>query len=330
MAKFKILGRTILPGETINLEAEVAKLYDSTDLTMPVKIIRGEKDGPIVFLSAAIHGDEINGVEIIREVLKIIEKKKIKGTIIAVPIVNVFGFNNKSRYLPDRRDLNRSFPGSAGGSLASRMAKIFMSEIISKCTHGIDFHTGAIHRTNFPQIRADLSCKETRKFAKSFRAPIIVDSQTRDGSLRENARKKGVLTLVFEGGEALRFEDEVISAGTKGCISALRAIGVLPKLKVNPNRTKPIIARGSYWIRSPKGGTFRLKVKNGQMVKKNQVIGEVTDPLGTDVALIRVYNSGYVLGLNKLPLVTQGEALVHIATTREGAYKKDRLLDFVD
>lgn len=330
MAKLKILGRTISPGETVSLEAEVAKLYDSTDLTMPVRIIRGEKPGPIIFLSAALHGDEINGVEIIREVLKFVEKKNIKGTIIAVPIVNVFGFNNKSRYLPDRRDLNRSFPGSANGSLASRMAQTFMKEIISKCTHGIDFHTGAIHRSNFPQIRADLSCKETRRFAKSFKPPILVDSQTRDGSLREIAAKKGVLTLVFEGGEALRFEDDVISAGVKGCISALRAIGVLPKLKTNPKRAKPIITLGSYWIRSPKGGTFKLKVKSGQMVKKNQVIGEVTDPLGSDVELIRVYNSGYIIGINKLPLVTQGEALVHVATTTEGNYKKDRLLDFVD
>lgn len=330
MKRLKILGRTILPGETVSLNAEVAKLYDSTDLTMPVRVIRGEKDGPTIFLSAAIHGDEINGVDIIREVLKIVDKKKIRGTIIACPIVNVFGFNNKSRYLPDRRDLNRSFPGSKNGSLASRMAQIFMTEIVSKCTHGIDFHTGAIHRSNFPQIRADLSCRDTRAFAKSFKAPIIVDSQTRDGSLRETARKKGVLTLVFEGGEALRFEHDVISAGTKGCISALRAIGVLPKLKSTPAKNKSVLALGSYWIRSPRGGTFKLRIKNGQHVKKNQIIGEVTDPLGNDVEEIRVHNSGYILGVNKLPLVTQGEALVHVATTKDSGYKKDRLLDFVD
>tara|TARA_Y100000590_G_scaffold291057_1_gene327688 strand:+ start:8649 stop:9641 length:993 start_codon:yes stop_codon:yes gene_type:complete len=327
--KLKIGGVEVKPGEKKTINLEVAKIYDSTELTMPVRVIRGTKDGPIVFLSAAIHGDELNGVEIIREVLKYLESKKIKGTIIAVPIVNVFGFNNKSRYLPDRRDLNRSFPGSTHGSLASRMAKIFLKEVVSKCTHGIDFHTGAIHRSNFPQIRADLSCSKTRKFAKSFNAPMTLDSKTRDGSLREAARKKGVLTLVYEGGQALRFEDSVIKMGKKGCLAALREIGVLLPLKrkVIPSTVK---AYGSYWIRSPKGGTFKLEVSLGQAVKKNQVIGVINDPLGEEVEEILVHNNGYIIGVNELPLVTQGEALVHVATVKGSTSKKDRLMDFVD
>lgn len=327
--KLKIGGVEIKPGEKKTINLEVAKIYDSTELTMPIRVIRGMKDGPIVFLSAALHGDELNGVEIIREVLKAIENKTIKGTIIAVPIVNVFGFNNKSRYLPDRRDLNRSFPGSTGGSLASRVAKIFLKEVVSKCTHGIDFHTGAIHRSNLPQIRADLGCPKTKKFAKSFNAPMTLDSKTRDGSLREAARKKGVLTLVYEGGQALRFEDNVIKMGKKGCLSALREIGILLPLKrKSPSITKT--AFGSYWIRSHRGGTFKLNVTLGQSVKKNQVIGVINDPLGEEAEEILVYNNGYIIGVNELPLVTQGEALVHVATVRGITSKKDRLMDFVD
>lgn len=294
----------------------MGKLYDATDLKMPVQIIRGTTEGPTVFLSAAIHGDEINGIEIIREVLVALEKIKIHGTVIAVPIVNVFGFNNRSRYLPDRRDLNRSFPGSSHGSLASRMAHTFMKDIVSKCTHGIDFHTGSNHRTNFPQIRADLNDDTTFDFAKSFEAPIIINSKIRDGSLREAARKKKVRILLFEGGQALRFEDSVVRIGRRGCLRALRHIGIIPKrLKNTPKES--IVAYGSYWVRSPMGGTMRVRVKSGCYVKSGDLIGEVVDPLGTQKVPVYAEEGGYVIGVNKLPLVTLGEAIVHIATVEE-------------
>ena len=198
-------GQTIKPGERKKIFLRIAALYDYTDISIPIEVIRGKVDGPILFISAAIHGDEINGVEIVKRVLKRVSIDKLKGTLIAIPIVNVFGFNNLSRYLPDRRDLNRSFPGQKNGSLASRLASIFMKEIVHKCTHGIDLHTGAVHRTNLPQIRACLDDAATKTLAKSFGVPVVIDSTLRDGSLREAARRKGIPMLLFEGGEALRF-----------------------------------------------------------------------------------------------------------------------------
>jgi uncharacterized protein len=195
MSILTIGGEEIPLGVRKQLALTVAKLYDFTDMKMPVEVVRGEQDGPILFVSAAIHGDEINGVDIVRRLLKHRLLKSIKGTLIAIPIVNVFGFNDKSRYLPDRRDLNRSFPGAEQGSLASQIAYIFRTEIVSQCTHGIDLHTGAIHRRNLPQIRADLSYTPNLLLAGAFGAPVILDASPRDGSLREMVDEKKIPTL---------------------------------------------------------------------------------------------------------------------------------------
>jgi uncharacterized protein len=307
-----------LPGDNKKIFLQVGKIYDSTDLNMPVHVIRGFEDGPVVFLSAAVHGDEINGVEIIKEVMKEIAKVDIKGTVIAVPIVNVFGFNNQSRYLPDRRDLNRSFPGSAKGSLASRMAHLFVKEIVSKCTHGIDFHTGAVHRSIFPQIRVNSKNEKALAFAKSFGAPMVVYSNVRDGSLRETGKNNGVITMVFEAGEALRFSEENIKIGKQGCLNALSNIGIYPKkpLRIKHTLSKStILIKDTFWVRSHKGGTLRLKTKLGKFVNQGDKLGEITGPFGQEVETIFAPQSGYIIGLNHLPLVTVGTAIAHIGTS---------------
>jgi predicted deacylase len=210
----------VVSAKTIQLEA--AALYDYTKMTIPVEVIRGKLPGPILFISAAIHGDEINGIEVVRRILKKKIFKNLKGTLILIPIVNVYGFNHKSRYLPDRRDLNRSFPGKKEGSLASHLAYIFLKEVVSKCTHGIDLHTGSNHRTNLPHIRASLDDTETKELAQAFGVPVIVNSKLRDGSLREAARKKNVKMLLFEGGQSFRFEEQVVNTALKGCLSVMR------------------------------------------------------------------------------------------------------------
>lgn len=297
---------------------------------MPVHVIRGFESGPTVFLSAAVHGDEVNGVEIIKDVMNVLSKVDIKGTVIAVPIVNVFGFNNQSRYLPDRRDLNRSFPGSPKGSLASRMAHLFLKEIVSKCTHGIDFHTGALHRSIFPQIRVNTKNVKALEFARSFGAPMILDSSTRDGSLRETGRKNGVVTMVYEAGQALRFEDEYIKIGKNGCLNALYNLGIYPnrppKIELSLAQ-KPILIKDSFWIRSPMGGTLRLKVKLGKLVKVGDKIGEISGPFGQKIETILAPQEGYVIGLNHLPLVTVGTAIAHIGTYQ--ATKKSKKTDYL-
>lgn len=320
--ELKIGKQSIYPGEHKTVHLKVGKLYDSTDLNLTIQVMRGLKDGPTIFLSAAIHGDELNGIEIIREVMSQLSKTKINGTVIAVPIVNVFGFNNASRYLPDRRDLNRSFPGNIKGSLASRIAHLFMKEVVSKCTHGIDFHTGAIHRSNYPQIRANLAHKKTLEFARFFNAPITINSKVRDGSLREAARKKGVNTLLFEGGQALRFEEKVIKIGVRGCLRAMRHIGIIPQKKIQVPGRPGIISESSGWVRSPVGGTMRIEVKEGSFVKIGDILGRVSDPFERKITKVIADCDGYVIGINKLPLVTAGEAVIHIASTDESTSAK--------
>ena len=254
--------------------------------------------------------------------------KNIKGTLILVPIVNVFGFNYKSRYLPDRRDLNRSFPGSRRGSLASRLAYVFMKEIVNKSTHGIDLHTGAIHRTNLPQIRACLDHHETKELAKAFGVPVVIDSSLRDKSLREAARKKNVAMLLFEGGQALRFEESVINSALKGCISVMHNIGMIEKALVGKKHLNPsdiYIAKASYWTRAPQSGAFVAKKKIGEKIRVCDVLAIISDPFGKNEMKVLAEEDGILIGSALLPLVNQGDAMFHIAIFNDSSKVKSAL-----
>ena len=313
-APFIINGQRIAAGtrQTVNLPA--GRLSTQTEVTLPVHIIHGRQNGPKLFISAAIHGDELNGVEIIRRVLKLSALKRMKGTLIVVPIVNVFGIVNHSRYLPDRRDLNRSFPGSKTGSLATRLAYLFMEEIVSKSTHGIDLHTGAIHRSNLPQIRANIDDEETEKLARDFGVPVIISSNIRDGSLREAASHYGVPMLLYEAGEALRFDEVSIRAGVKGVVNVMRTLGMLTQPKrISKTTIEPVIARSSTWVRSPESGIFRALIPLGGRIKRGQLLGVVADPLGVSENEILAPFGGIVIGRTNIPLVNEGDALFHVA-----------------
>lgn len=309
-----INGITFSAGSNTTVELPVGRLYTHAPMSMPVHVIKGKKSGPRLFISAAIHGDEINGVEIIRRLLKLPALKRLRGTIIAVPIVNVHGLINHSRYLPDRRDLNRSFPGSEKGSIAARLAHLLMSEIVSQSTHGIDLHTGAIHRSNLPQIRANLDDEETDRLARAFNVPVIISSNLRDGSLREAAATHGIPMLLYEAGEALRFDEVSIRAGVKGIINVMRALEMLP-----PSRSKstkiiePMVARSSSWVRAPDSGILRAMVPLGSRVKKDTLLGMVADPFGEEETAVTSAYNGIVIGRSNLPLVNEGDALFHIA-----------------
>lgn len=309
-----INGTTIFPGTRITLDLPAGRLYTHVPMSMPVHVIRGKKTGPRLFISAAIHGDEINGVEIIRRLLRLPALKRLRGTIIAVPIVNIHGLINHSRYLPDRRDLNRSFPGSEKGSIAARLAYLFMHEIVCQSTHGIDLHTGAIHRDNLPQIRANLDDEETDKLARAFNVPVIISSNLRDGSLREAAASHGIPMLLYEAGEALRFDEVSIRAGVKGITNVMRTLGMLPpSTRKSTNYIEPMVARSSTWVRAPDSGILRAMVPLGSRVKKETLLGVVSDPFGgSETQIISNYN-GIVIGRTNLPLVNEGDALFHIA-----------------
>lgn len=319
-----INGQEVRPGEIKDITLSLARLYDYTELSMPIRVFCGKHAGPIMFVSAAIHGDEINGVEIIRRLINQPQMRQIAGTLIAVPIVNVFGFNNKSRYLPDRRDLNRSFPGNAHGSLASQIAHVFMKEIVTKCAYGIDLHSGAIGRENYPHIRALISDSSIRKLAKSFGTDVVLNSNLRDGSLRQAATEKNVKLLVFEGGEALRFTESAVKTGVQGVLSVMHHIGMLPAKE--PRRHEQFVAKSSHWQRSPQSGIFIALKKLGQEVHKGEVLGGVSDPFGENTSEIIANYDGVIVGKTTLPLVKRGEALYNVAIADDRrASRQDQL-----
>ncbi|MBE9171355.1 succinylglutamate desuccinylase/aspartoacylase family protein [Pleurocapsales cyanobacterium LEGE 06147] len=308
----EIAKEVIAPGQLRRFEIPVGRLPTQTLLSLPVTVVNGIEAGPRLWLSAAIHGDELNGVEIIRQVLTKIQPDQLHGTLIAVPIVNVFGFIDQSRYLPDRRDLNRSFPGSETGSLASRLAYLFMREIVNHSTHGIDLHTAAIHRLNLPQIRANLEDKETNRCAKAFGAPIVMHATMRDGSLRQAATKQGIPVLLYEAGEALRFDRQAIRIGAEGILRVMECLD-MHQFPFLPPPTPSVEVRESKWIRAGRGGIFHLEVNLGEKVSKKQQLGFITDAFGENSLSVRAIYNGIVIGCTQNPLVNQGDAIVHLA-----------------
>jgi predicted deacylase len=330
MSELIIDGNSIALGERKKISLQIAKLYDFTEVSIPLEVIRGKKDGPTLFVSGCIHGDEINSVEIIKRLINHKSIKDINGTLIAIPVVNVFGFNDKSRYLPDRRDLNRCFPGSQTGSLASRIAYKFMNEIVSKCDYGIDLHTGAVHRSNLPQIRACLDDKITKDLANMFNVPVLIDADIRDGSLRQSARDLNIPMLVFEGGEALRFDNKIATSALQGILSLMSKVGVINNNYQPIKKRETFISKSSYWIRAPHSGTISLKKKLGSFVKKDQVIGIISDPFGKHQFKVAAESEGILIGLVRLPLVNNGDAVAHIATFKDAQKVEEKIDNYND
>ncbi len=310
---FRIGGDSVAPGKRKTIHLPLGHLYTHNPITMPVHVIHGRRDGPRLFVSAAVHGDELNGIEIIRRLLARRNLQRLRGTLIAVPIVNVLGVVNMSRYLPDRRDLNRNFPGSERGSLAARVANVFMKEVVSQADYGIDLHTAAIHRSNLPQIRANLDDDKTRELAEAFGAPVIIKTELREGSLREVASQSGIRTLLYEAGEALRFDEVSIRAGERGVTNVMRSLGMLPPARARKRRHEPVVARASQWVRAPASGIARMKVGLGSHVKKDQVLGRIADPFGDAATQVTAPCSGVIIGRSEVPLAYEGEAVFHIA-----------------
>ncbi len=311
MRDFQLRDNIVKPGERAQLEIPVARLPTQTSLSLPVMVLHGTEPGPCLWLSAAVHGDEVNGVEIIRRVLERVDPAGLRGTLIAVPIVNVYGFLTQSRYLPDRRDLNRSFPGSARGSLAARLAHLFMTDIVRRCTHGIDLHTGGQYRNNLPHVRAQLTDSETRRCAEAFGAPVMVHARMRDGSLREAATRRKIASLLYEGGEACRFDKNSIRAGQEGVLRVMVALGMVRPMRLR--RPPPCVeVQRLTWVRARTSGIFRREVELGEHVKKRARLGVITDAFGELNAGVYAPVDGVVIGVAEAAIVHQGDALVHV------------------
>ena len=285
-------------------------------MVLPVNVVHGEEPGPVLFISGVIHGDEIQGVEIIRRILVHPALGKIRGTILAVPIVNSFGFINHTRYMSDRRDLNRSFPGSDRGSLASLVADLFFREVVLRSQYGIDLHTAALHRTNLPQVRVAAGDSDLLTLAEAFAPPVILVSKLREKSLRLSAAEAGVKVLLYEGGEALRFDEAAIDMGVKGTIRVMEAIGMIEAAPRRAPMPETVFSISSSWVRAPEGGILHTIRRAGDRVGKREVIGVVADPLGLQSVPVVSEDDGIIVGRTNLPLVNRGDALFHIAKSK--------------
>jgi uncharacterized protein len=315
-APFRIGDLDLSAGRSGVGELPISRLVTGSRISLPLRVIHGRSDGPTVWLSAAVHGDEVAGVEIIRRAQAGIDARTLAGTVIAVPIVNVFGFLNGDRSLPDRRDLNRSFPGSPNGSLAGRVANLFMREIVERCDVGIDLHSGSDHRTNLPQVRADLDDAKTRDLAVAFAAPLMLHAKLRDGSLRAAATAGGATVLLYEGGEASRFDEDALRAGTLGIHRVLHRLEMLngKDLVAAP---EPLESRRSGWVRARRSGIASLHVSLGDHVVRGASLATIYNSVGERLNVVKANRVGIVIGHTQRPLVNQGDALVHIAEVDE-------------
>lgn len=312
-----VIGNESVPaGTRRTAHVPVSVLSDHTPVTMSVNITHGRLDGPTIFVSAGIHGDEVIGVEIVRRLLRSPSLASIRGTLIVVPIVNTYGFLNHSRYLPDRRDLNRMFPGSETGSLASRLAHIFMTEIVARCDLGIDLHSAAIHRTNYPQIRVSPDNPEMLDLANVFGAPIIMQSTVREGSLRGSAKAIGIDVLLFEAGEGLRFDEFSVRSGVAGILRVLRYKGMLSGKGIAKVKATPQFCTSSKWLRAPTGGLLRTFRADGDLVREGDLMASVSDPFGeTDDNIVAPFD-GIIVGRAVMPIVNEGDAVFHLARVK--------------
>lgn len=310
----RIANQDVPAGTRCYIDLPLPPLYTHTSVAMPVHVINGKRNGPVLVVTAAIHGDEINGIEIIRQLLASRGFNRLKGTLITVPVVNVYGFISGSRYLPDRRDLNRSFPGSERGSMASRLANIFMSDIVTAATHMIDLHTGAAGRDNLPQVRYEFGSNSTvDAMAEAFGAPVILNSSAGKGTLR--AAVGDLPYLLYEAGEALRFNQPAITAGVNGIVNVMRYLEMLPPLKNRSDKKRSVVAEDSSWLRAQQSGILRATVDLGSSVESGTILGVVADPFGELETDVVSNHGGIVVGISNNPLVHEGEALFHVAKT---------------
>lgn len=313
-----LLGETILPGESKTIDVEIAKLHTMTKLKIPVIVERSKIDGPTVLFSACLHGDEINGTEIVRQLIRNKINKPKRGTIICIPIINIFGFINQTREFPDKRDLNRVFPGSKNGSLASRFAYFLVTEILPKVEYAIDFHAGGSSRFNAPQIRIVQNNPELKALASIFNAPFTLYSKNIAGSFRNASTKFDVKMLLFEGGKSLDLNEIITQEGIEGSKRFLAHLDMLnPKKEAKQALQKSIYIEKSTWVRANFSGMFHGLVTIGSFVEKGTILAMISDPFGKVEHQLKTPNAGYVINVNDAPIVYQGDAVFHISTKLE-------------
>lgn len=309
MTELSIAAQIIDPGTTTDIELLLGRLVEQTEVFMKLHVIRGVEDGPTVFVTACIHGDELNGMEIVRQLKRLLDPTTLRGTVILVPVVNVFAFIFHSRYLPDRRDLNRSFPGSYNGSQAAHIAHLLLEEVVKNSQYGIDLHTAPVGRYNLPQAWCDLGDPTSRELGLAFGAPVLLHASYREGSLRQAAKNLGVPVVLFEGGEAMRFCQETIRIGTEGCLRVLQHLGML---ETAPAPEATVVLENAKWVRARRSGALRPGMTSGQVVEAEGRLGAISDPMARETFKVRASAGGLVLSHATNPLVNKGDAIFRV------------------
>jgi len=315
----EVLGKAISQGKGLQINLDIAKLHTRTKIEVPIIIERAEKEGPTILVTGGIHGDEVNGVEIVRQIVAKGYNKPECGMVICIPVVNIFGFLSQSRDFPDGRDLNRVFPGTKRGSLASIFAYHLMKEIVPLADYCLDFHTGAANRFNAAQVRVSHGDEESLELARIFGAPFIIQSKQRQKSYRESAIKLGKKVLLYEGGKSLDFNDTITEIGVRGALNVMSHLGIrnfdkeLEEYQKHHEINRPNVIEKSKWVRARYSGMFRSHAILGKLYDKGEVIGSISDPFGYFEKEIKAPNKGYIFCLNHAPIVNRGDAVFHIS-----------------
>jgi len=310
---FEFAGKKVLPGNEKRFEFPVARDALGAQFSLQAVVLHGRRPGRRLWVNAATHGDEVGGIAIAGKLLDAVNPRELAGTLVVVPVVNVFGVMNRTRYLPDRRDLNRCFPGSERGSLGARVARLFLNEVVQPCEVGVDLHTGSGGRRNLPQIRVDLSDPEGRELALAFGSRVILDSRMRDGSLRAAARELGKVALVYEGGEALRWDRGDVEAGFNGLLRLMHHLGMIETSPPAPSE-QPHVCDWSTWVRASRSGLVDYLVELGDGVERGQSLAVISDAFSTSRVRVKATAAGVVIGRASAGLVTRGDALYHVAS----------------
>ena len=310
-------GAKLRAGESHHVMLDVSESYSSATVRIPICIRRAAQDGPVVFITAALHGDEINGTGAVRQLIRDPDLNLRRGALILVPVLNLLAFDRHSRYMPDRRDLNRSFPGSAGGSLAGRMARVIFDEIVPRSDFGIDLHTASVRRTNYPNVRGDLANPEISRLATSFGAEIIMDRKGSDGTLRREACKAGCPTIIMEGGEVWKVEPAIVESATRGIRNVLRTLHMLDGDIEQP--AFQIVVNKSKWIRADRGGFMRFHIKPGDILEEGQPLATNTTLLGEERSVLYAPFDAVVIGMTTLPAVSPGEPVCNLGKLPKGS-----------
>lgn len=318
----EISGQRVRRGESKTVSLKFSESYLGMPANVPIHVIRAKKAGPRVLITGCVHGDELNGMGIIRDLLYDQPPKLVCGTLVSIPVVNVYGLENHTRYLPDRRDLNRDFPGTEKGSISSRLAHVIFDKVVRQCDMLIDFHSAAVRRTNYPNIRADLTNPAVRAMARSFGCELIVNGKGPIGSLRRAATMAGVPCIILEAGEVWKIESSVVEVGVRGVMNVLKTLGMV-RGKVTPPRFQTRIHRTT-WVRAERGGTLSFAVNPGDLVEKGQVLASNYNIFGDERSQIVAPGDGIILGMTTMPVVKPGDATFHIALLSRSTLQRIR------